>query len=88
MSISKQIGEDHPKEIIATTLVAYALSSILTGTSSIHIPPHYMRSPPPNNNATTNYNHSLSPTGLSFFLLGALKLGVIIGFFPRHILVG
>lgn len=26
--------------------------------------------------------------GLCFFLLGALKLGVIIGFFPRHILVG
>lgn len=26
--------------------------------------------------------------GLSFFLLGALKLGTLIGFFPRHILVG
>lgn len=26
--------------------------------------------------------------GLAFFLLGALKLGVIVGFFPRHILVG
>ncbi|KAF8623274.1 hypothetical protein AX17_007480 [Amanita inopinata Kibby_2008] len=55
-SIASRIGEDHPREIIATTLTAYALSSILTG--------------------------------LSFFLLGALKLGVIVGFFPRHILVG
>ncbi|KLO11977.1 sulfate anion transporter [Schizopora paradoxa] len=27
-------------------------------------------------------------TGLSFFLLGYLRLGVVIGFFPRHILVG
>jgi MFS superfamily sulfate permease-like transporter len=27
-------------------------------------------------------------TGLSFFLLGFLKLGLLIGFFPRHILVG
>lgn len=26
--------------------------------------------------------------GLTFFLLGALKLGVLIGFFPRHILIG
>lgn len=55
-SIATEIGEEHPREIIATTLVAFSLSSILTG--------------------------------LSFFLLGALKLGVIVGFFPRHILVG
>ncbi|PPQ66690.1 hypothetical protein CVT26_009550 [Gymnopilus dilepis] len=55
-SIANQIGEDDPKAIIATTLVAYALSSILTG--------------------------------LTFFFLGALKLGVVVGFFPRHILVG
>lgn len=27
-------------------------------------------------------------TGLTFFLLGYLRLGVVIGFFPRHILVG
>lgn len=27
-------------------------------------------------------------SGLSFFLLGALKLGALVGFFPRHILVG
>ncbi|KAG1743790.1 sulfate transporter family-domain-containing protein [Suillus lakei] len=42
--------------IIATTIAAFALSSILTG--------------------------------LTFFLLGYLRLGVLIGFFPRHILVG
>ncbi|KAJ7471937.1 sulfate transporter family-domain-containing protein [Mycena latifolia] len=55
-SIARDIGADRPQEIICTTLVAYALSSVLTG--------------------------------LSFFLLGFLKLGLLIGFFPRHILVG
>lgn len=55
-AIAQQIGDENPKEIIATTLVAYTLSSLLTG--------------------------------LSFLLLGALKLGAIVGFFPRHILVG
>ncbi|KAI0694038.1 sulfate transporter family-domain-containing protein [Cytidiella melzeri] len=54
--IANQIGEEHPHEIIATTIVAFALSSLLTG--------------------------------LTFFLLGALRLGTLIGFFPRHILVG
>ncbi|KAF9524794.1 sulfate transporter family-domain-containing protein [Crepidotus variabilis] len=54
-SIADQIGEDDPGAVIATTLAAYAFSSILTG---------------------------------FFFLLGALKLGVLVGFFPRHILVG
>ncbi|KAG6830408.1 hypothetical protein H0H92_000904 [Tricholoma furcatifolium] len=40
--------------------------------------------------ATTLAAYSLSAilTGLTFFALGALKLGVLIGFFPRHILVG
>ncbi|KAJ3491948.1 hypothetical protein NLJ89_g11288 [Agrocybe chaxingu] len=55
-SIANQIGEGDPLAVIATTLTAYAFSSILTG--------------------------------LAFFLLGALKLGVVVGFFPRHILVG
>jgi SulP family sulfate permease len=27
-------------------------------------------------------------TGVAFYVLGALKLGSLIGFFPRHILVG
>ncbi|KAJ7117895.1 sulfate transporter family-domain-containing protein [Mycena crocata] len=54
--IASEIGPERPQEIICTTLVAYALSSVLTG--------------------------------LTFFLLGFLKLGLLIGFFPRHILVG
>jgi SulP family sulfate permease len=55
-TIARDIGEDKPQKVIATTLVAFAMSSVLTG--------------------------------LSFFLLGALRLGALIGFFPRHILVG
>lgn len=55
-TIAAEIGEDNPHAILATTVVAFSLSSILTG--------------------------------LSFFLLGALRLGSLIGFFPRHILVG
>lgn len=54
--IVKVVGEDNPKAIIATTMVAFALSSLLTG--------------------------------LVFLLLGTLRLGVIISYFPRHILVG
>ena len=50
------VGEENRASIIATTMVAFAISSVLTG--------------------------------LAFFLLGALRLGVLIGFFPRHILVG
>lgn len=56
VSISNIDDVTRADEIMATTLVAFALSSILTG--------------------------------LAFFLLGALKLGAVIGFFPRHILVG
>ncbi|KIN96770.1 hypothetical protein M404DRAFT_16850 [Pisolithus tinctorius Marx 270] len=55
-AIEREIGKEHVREVIATTLVAYALSSVLTG--------------------------------LTFLLLGYLRLGVVIGFFPRHILVG
>ncbi|OJT12151.1 hypothetical protein TRAPUB_11300 [Trametes pubescens] len=54
--IAEDVGEDKPHVVIATTMVAYAFSSILTG--------------------------------ITFFLLGALRLGSLIGFFPRHILVG
>ncbi|KAA1074320.1 hypothetical protein PGT21_001120 [Puccinia graminis f. sp. tritici] len=54
--VIKGIGPEHPEEIIATTMVSFALSSILTG--------------------------------VAFFGLGALKLGNLMGFFPRHILVG
>ncbi|KAI5955446.1 hypothetical protein KGF57_003578 [Candida theae] len=61
LSIVKSISSDNSVEnqkdaIIATTIVSYAISSIVTG--------------------------------LVFFLLGKLKLGVLVGFFPRHILVG
>jgi sulfate permease, SulP family len=42
--------------VIATTIVAFAISSIMTG--------------------------------VAFYILGAMKLGSLIGFFPRHILVG
>jgi SulP family sulfate permease len=55
-SLAREIGEDRPHEVIATTLVAFSLSAVLTG--------------------------------LTFFTLGALRLGVLIGFFPRHILIG
>ncbi|KAL4066573.1 sulfate transporter family-domain-containing protein [Scleroderma citrinum] len=55
-TIAHEIGEENVREVIATTLTAFALSSFLTG--------------------------------LTFFLLGYLRLGVLIGFFPRHILVG
>lgn len=57
-SITSDIGLEAGNEraIAATTLAAYALSSILTG--------------------------------LCFLLLGFFKLGNVMGFFPRHILVG
>ena len=55
-TILNRIGEDNPKEVLATTILSYALSSILTG--------------------------------LVFFLMGQCKIGALIGFFPRHILLG
>jgi MFS superfamily sulfate permease-like transporter len=54
-AIIQEVGEDNPKAVVATTILAFSLSSIVTG--------------------------------LVFFALGALKLGSLIGFFPRHILV-
>ncbi|KAI9322467.1 sulfate transporter family-domain-containing protein [Dichotomocladium elegans] len=54
--IVRYIGEEHQQAIVASTMVAFAVSSIMTG--------------------------------LAFFLLGAFNLGSLIGFFPRHILVG
>ncbi|ODQ56026.1 hypothetical protein SAICODRAFT_74248 [Saitoella complicata NRRL Y-17804] len=55
-TIMTEIGEDNPKSVIATTILSFSLSSIVTG--------------------------------LVFFALGAARLGSLIGFFPRHILVG
>lgn len=56
MTLVQEIGEDKPHTVIATTITAFALSSIVTG--------------------------------FVFFMLGYARLGSIIGFFPRHILVG
>ena len=36
----------------------------------------------------TSYAISAVLTGLAFFLLGAFKLGSLVSFFPRHILIG
>ncbi|MCJ1380495.1 hypothetical protein MMC17_003600 [Xylographa soralifera] len=55
-TILARVGEDNPKSVLATTVLSYSLSSILTGAV--------------------------------FYLMGRLKLGSLIGFFPRHILVG
>ncbi|KAL2067367.1 hypothetical protein VTL71DRAFT_1792 [Oculimacula yallundae] len=55
-TILNVVGEDKPESVIATTIVSYALSSILTG--------------------------------LIFFLMGSFGFGYIVGFIPRHILIG
>ncbi|KAK9448573.1 sulfate transporter family-domain-containing protein [Limtongia smithiae] len=55
-TLLERIGEDRPDTVIATTILAYALSSIVTGAV--------------------------------FYLLGRARIGSLIGFFPRHILVG
>lgn len=55
-TIMTRIGEDNPRSVLATTILSYSVSSIMTG--------------------------------LVFFLMGKCKLGVLIGFFPRHILIG
>ena len=49
-------GEDKKAAVLATTIAAYAMSSILTGAV--------------------------------FYIMGLCKLGSLIGFFPRHILIG
>lgn len=54
-AIMSELGDDKDA-IIATTIVTYAVSSMVTGAT--------------------------------FYLLGKLKLGSLVGFFPRHILVG
>ena len=55
-TIMERIGEGKPGAVLATTILSYSLSSILTGAV--------------------------------FFLMGKCKLGSLIGFFPRHILIG
>ncbi|EER39692.1 sulfate transporter [Histoplasma capsulatum H143] len=54
--ILKKVGKQNEKAVLATTILSYAISSVLTGSV--------------------------------FFLMGAFNLGSLIGFFPRHILIG
>lgn len=54
--ITDIIGGDDPDAIIATTIVAYSMSSMITG--------------------------------LVFYLMGRFKFGFMVGFIPRHILIG
>ncbi|KAI5284656.1 hypothetical protein KEM52_002801, partial [Ascosphaera acerosa] len=54
--ILARVGSDRPDAVFATTILSFALSSVLTG--------------------------------LVFFLMGIFGLGTLIGFFPRHILIG
>lgn len=56
LTILHQIGEDNPRSVLATTILSYSLSSVLTG--------------------------------VVFFVMGKCRLGSLIGFFPRHILIG
>jgi SulP family sulfate permease len=55
-TILQKVGDQNPKSVLATTILSFAISSVLTG--------------------------------VVFFLMGACKLGSLIGFFPRHILIG
>lgn len=55
-TIMNKVGKDNPQSVIATTILAFSVSSVLTG--------------------------------LVFFLMGICGLGSLIGFFPRHILIG
>jgi sulfate permease, SulP family len=55
-TILQKVGEQNAKSVLATTVLSFAISAILTGAV--------------------------------FFLMGACRLGLLIGFFPRHILIG
>lgn len=54
--ITDAVGADNPDAVIATTIVSYAISSMITG--------------------------------LVFYLMGRFKFGYMVGFIPRHILIG
>ena len=54
--ILDNVGKENPDAVIATTIVAYAISSMITG--------------------------------LVFYLMGKFKFGYMVGFIPRHILIG
>ncbi|TDZ13004.1 Uncharacterized protein C8035_v000322 [Colletotrichum spinosum] len=55
-TITDHIGEDKPDAVIATTIVSYAISSMMTGSV--------------------------------FWLMGKFNFGYMVGFIPRHILIG
>ena len=55
-TILAQVGEENTDSVLATTILSYSLSSVLTGAT--------------------------------FYIMGWCKLGSLIGFFPRHILLG
>lgn len=55
-TIIARVGTSNPKALMATTITAYAMSSIMTG--------------------------------MVFGILGAFRLGSLVNFFPRHILIG
>ena len=56
LTILRQVGEDNPRSVLATTILSYSLSSVVTGAV--------------------------------FYIMGKCRLGSLIGFFPRHILIG
>lgn len=55
-TVLQRVGEENPKSVLATTILSFSVSSVLTG--------------------------------FVFFLMGTCRLGSLIGFFPRHILIG
>ena len=55
-TITLRVGKENPDAVIATTIVSYAASSMLTG--------------------------------IVFYLMGKFKFGYMVGFIPRHILIG
>jgi SulP family sulfate permease len=54
--ITDTVGQENPDAVIATTIVSYAMSSMITG--------------------------------MVFYLMGRFKFGFMVGFIPRHILIG
>lgn len=54
--ITEIVGEENPDAVIATTIISYSMSSMITG--------------------------------LVFYLMGKFKFGFMVGFIPRHILIG
>ncbi|RGP59134.1 sulfate transporter [Fusarium sporotrichioides] len=54
--ITEVVGEENPDAVIATTIVSFSVSAMMTG--------------------------------LVFYLMGRFKVGYMVGFIPRHILIG